>query len=165
MLALSLLQPWASLIAMGEKTVESRNWRTDRKNLRIAIHASKNLSGSDKNLCMCAPFAEVLRAHGHYSWKTLPFGAVIATAELVHCIPGKMALNLMRDGKLGARYEEEFGNFDGDDRWAWILKDVQVLDRPIPAKGSLGLWQWACDGPEDTAVPPPVQAVSSGLFE
>src|SRR5262245_34476504 len=43
MKAISLWQPWASLIAIGTKTMETRDWAPPREYLggRIAIHAAK----------------------------------------------------------------------------------------------------------------------------
>jgi activating signal cointegrator 1 len=40
MKALSLMQPWATLLICGEKTVETRSWRTSHRGL-LAVHASK----------------------------------------------------------------------------------------------------------------------------
>jgi len=43
MKALTLTQPWATLIACGAKRIETRSWATDFRG-RIAIHAAKGLS-------------------------------------------------------------------------------------------------------------------------
>ena len=40
MKAISLLQPWASLVVMGAKTIETRGWGTKYRG-PILIHASK----------------------------------------------------------------------------------------------------------------------------
>ena len=40
MKALSLTQPWAELVVLGEKQWETRSWRTSHRG-RIAIHAAK----------------------------------------------------------------------------------------------------------------------------
>ena len=44
--AISLHQPWASLIAYGVKTIETRSWRPPTKFIgqRIAIHGAKSTS-------------------------------------------------------------------------------------------------------------------------
>ena len=39
-LALSLKQPWATLLAHGRKTIEIRRWPTNRRG-RILIHAAR----------------------------------------------------------------------------------------------------------------------------
>ena len=40
MKAISLWQPWASAIAIGEKTIETRSWWTPHRGA-LAIHAAK----------------------------------------------------------------------------------------------------------------------------
>ena len=40
MKALTLTQPWASLVACGAKTIETRSWRTPYRG-PVAIHAAK----------------------------------------------------------------------------------------------------------------------------
>ncbi|HVM07165.1 MAG TPA: ASCH domain-containing protein [Acidimicrobiales bacterium] len=47
MKAISLWQPWASLIAYGVKTIETRSWSTPYRG-RIAIHAAKTTKGIDQ---------------------------------------------------------------------------------------------------------------------
>jgi hypothetical protein len=42
--ALTVRQPWASLIACGAKTIETRSWRTSYRG-PIAIHAGKTIDG------------------------------------------------------------------------------------------------------------------------
>ena len=66
MKALSLRQPWASMIADGRKTIETRTWRT-RYRGPIAIHAS-------------AP-----------PYEDLPTGGIIAVAWLYGCRPMEAA--------------------------------------------------------------------------
>lgn len=47
MTALSLWQPWASLIAHGAKTIETRGWATHYRG-PLAIHAAKTTKGIDE---------------------------------------------------------------------------------------------------------------------
>ena len=68
MKAISLLQPWATLVSIGAKRVETRSWRTDYRG-PIAIHASAspahisglvvNETDEDRRI------REALRAAGH----------------------------------------------------------------------------------------------------
>ena len=50
MKAISLWQPWASLIAIGAKSIETRSWPAPRALIgdRIAIHAAKTTTGFDQ---------------------------------------------------------------------------------------------------------------------
>jgi hypothetical protein len=50
MKALSLIQPWASLIVLGEKRIETRSWPTRHRG-HLAIHANKNLPDDRRRLC------------------------------------------------------------------------------------------------------------------
>ena len=44
MKALTLTQPWASLVAIGAKRIETRSWSTPYRGL-LAIHAAKGFPG------------------------------------------------------------------------------------------------------------------------
>ena len=102
MKALTIWQPWASLIARGVKQYETRSWATKYRG-PIAIHAAvkdpNKLPGAVKEELERA-VRELFNAEKCQSspWRWLPTGAVIATAELVevwhiigiHRIPGKI---------------------------------------------------------------------------
>lgn len=72
MKALTICQPYASLIACGEKLCENRKWPTSIRG-RIAIHAGKSKAWLDT-----WPEDEMP--------DPMPFGAVIATANLTACV-------------------------------------------------------------------------------
>lgn len=42
MKVITLIQPWATLVALGEKKIETRSWSTNFRG-RIAIHAGKKI--------------------------------------------------------------------------------------------------------------------------
>ena len=63
MKALSLLQPWASLVAIGAKLYETRTWRTPHRG-EIAIHASRTMGKDARRLLTEEPFLEVLVSAG-----------------------------------------------------------------------------------------------------
>jgi activating signal cointegrator 1 len=44
MKAISLLQPWATLVVMGVKTIETRSWQTPHRG-ELLIHASLGKKG------------------------------------------------------------------------------------------------------------------------
>jgi hypothetical protein len=136
--ALSILQPWASLVAVGAKQYETRSWRTDYRG-PIAIHASKRLGPRERDFCKHALVASACGSAGvDDPARQLPRGAVIATARLV-------AVHRTEDIRRRLTEEEcTFGFYD-DGRFAWELADVVALNHPVPATGMLGLWGW--DGP------------------
>jgi hypothetical protein len=127
MKALTLTQPWASLIALGLKTVETRSWYTSYRG-PLAIHAAKGFPPWARE------FAETERALGRIPAQ-LPFGAILCTIRLVNVHP---AHEVQSDITALERY---YGDFSYS-RWAWILDSLESLPDPIPAKGALGLWEW-----------------------
>lgn len=135
MKCLTITQPYASLIAFSEKRVESRSWYTPFRGI-IAIHAAKRIPKDDREFVIeDEDFASVLARHG-VTLDDLPLGCVVATARLVGCMTTERALI----SESVTYQERHFGNFDRG-RYAWVLTDVVPLPVPIPAKGSLGLWE------------------------
>lgn len=136
MKALTLTQPWASLIAWGEKRIETRHWWTPYRG-PLAIHAAKAMPAWAKTCCFEEPFFEALEAAGCGGPEDLPRGAVVATGRLVGCVP-TVPLQLP-PGFVPAEFERDFGDFSPGG-WAWLLADVVALPVPVPARGALGLW-------------------------
>ena len=139
MKAISLLQPWASLIAIGAKRIETRSWSTKYRG-PLAIHSSKGFTKLLRDLCNTQPFKSVLTKAG-FNIDNLPLGKIVATCELVDCI--KMTPGFV---DIVNHPELDFGEY-AVGRYAWILKNVKQLDKPIPAKGALSLWEW--EGPSN----------------
>ncbi len=151
MKALSLLQPWATLVACGAKKVETRSWKTNYRG-EIAIHASKGyLSGGKtafEDLCMSGTFRGALDKHmvdlldllaigitpDLIADLFMPFGAIVAKGRIVRC-------SLISGEWMPDEPELSFGDYTIG-RYAWFLEDVEPFSTPIPAKGSLGLWEW-----------------------
>jgi hypothetical protein len=154
MRCLSLSQPWASLVAIGAKRIETRSWRTTYIG-PLAIHAAKALPRVTADRAGSSPLCwETLGASG-LSPATVPRGAVIAVCWLIACISTDEVRNAAHAGQrcnvaVGAQ-EQEFGDY-APGRWAWVLTDIAALPEPIPARGALGLWTW--QPPVDIAVAP-----------
>ena len=155
MKAITLYQPWASLIAEGPKTVETRSWPAPQRftGQRIAIHAGARkvriTSQNDPQL-----YADIRNAHGSQWQESIPAGAVVATALLAGCFrvtgwkPGGL-LELEGWGEGGDLIApDNMGDFRRG-RWLWVLRDIQRLDPPKPAKGQRMLWDWT---PEEGAL-------------
>lgn len=136
MKAITLWQPWASLIAAGLKTIETRPWRTSYRGPLI-IHASARLPGPidlpDRNTL--AIFAATLGLDGLQDLRALPRGACLAVVDVLDCIPTYR----IDHGQHLPSLERAAGNF-GPNRYAWKLERVQRLRRPIPARGRQRLW-------------------------
>lgn len=142
MKALSVQQPWASLIGCGAKRYETRSWATSYRG-PLAIHASAGFPRRARALlddAACArALARVLAPSGSPSAAALPLGCVIAIAMLADCVPTVP----LADGLQPE--ERAFGDY-APGRWAWRLEGVCLLPEPVPARGRLGLWQWQADG-------------------
>lgn len=141
MKAITIHQPWATLIALGEKRFETRGWPA-RYRGTIAIHAAKRI---DSEACKREPIKSVLAEHG-YTADNLPTGAIVAIANLHDCMAeveraGSRARLAGDHGEFWIDMdsnEYHFGWF-GIGRYVWKLKNVQRLPDPMPAKGQQGL--------------------------
>lgn len=129
MKALTLTQPWATLVVLGLKRIETRSWSTAYRG-PLAIHAAKGFPARARE------FAEEERAIGRLPSR-LPFGAIVCTIDLVDCQPTQD----IADGLTGL--ERLYGDYAWG-RWAWLFKpeSLVVLEAPVPAKGALGLWNF-----------------------
>ena len=141
MKAITIKQPWATLIAVGEKKFETRSWKTAHRG-QLAIHAGKSI---DKDAY--EEFEDVLKRHGYNSIKDLPTGVVLATVDLIEChqvIEDKFPIMYQAKTDKGAtihKTEYLYGDFSKG-RYGWELMNVQVFDTPVVAKGQLSLWNW-----------------------
>lgn len=134
MKALTLTQPWATLVAIGAKQWETRSWPTNYRG-ELAIHAAKGFPGWAREECSDEPFKSALREMGYLCWQDLPVGCVIATCSLVSCLP----TSSISDASLGDR-EIEFGDYTYG-RYAFKLENV-IQIKPFSCRGALGLWNW-----------------------
>lgn len=140
MKAITLHQPWASLVALGAKRFETRGWQI-RYRGPIAIHAAKNFPKWEWDCAIENPrVLEALRSRGGIEDPgKLPLGSVIATAVL-HDVCPTGAVLATREVSI-AMDEFWFGDFS-DGRFAWELREVRLLPVPIPARGMQRLWNW-----------------------
>ncbi len=125
MKALTLWQPWATLVALGAKRIETRDWRT-RYRGPLAIHAAKRKMDF-------LPIGVFARALGQ---NDIPLGCVVATCDLVDCV--RITPKLI---KTISSQEYMFGLFSLG-RFALMLDNVVMVEPPIPARGSRRLWNW-----------------------
>ena len=123
MKAITLWQPWATLIAIGVKTYETRSWDTSYRGL-LAIHAAKRRPDLFREAL--AP----LQAAG-WGFRKLPLGCVVCTVRLVDVLPTHLV----------PENERHFGDFTSG-RYAWKLEVLDVFSPPIAARGMQGIWNW-----------------------
>lgn len=134
MKAITLRQPFASLITAGLKTYETRSWKTNHRGT-LAIHAGLQAD----------PLPDALRRrlenHPNYGRDIFtilrggyPKGAIIAIVEITDCI----CMDDLMIVKLPIM-EFECG-FWKSGRYAWKLENIRVLPEPYPIKGQQGIW-------------------------
>ena len=147
--AVSLWQPWASLVAIGAKPFETRSFPIPRRLLgkRVAIHAAARPCFVDFDQDTIDAITD---AFGQCGWNySLPRGVIVATAILAESIPVERVPHDM------------FGDYSAG-RWAWWLEDRRPVRPHIPAKGRQQIgWEW--DVPPGIEVDPRIEQRSFGL--
>lgn len=139
MKAITIKQPYATLLALGHKQYETRSWATTYRG-DFAIHAGKTM---DRKAFEDAEIVELLKAAGYQNMKELPLGAVIATCTLVNCM--KVTKNDPHQGYAmtektridGIAYK--LGDFS-EGRYAWVFENMQMLTKSISMNGRLSIW-------------------------
>lgn len=121
MKALTICQPYASMIISGDKPVENRTWRPPVWLIgqRLAIHAGKSREWLSR---WYGPLPD-----------PMSFGAVIGTAVVdgwFHChdVPDKYSHLRLNPHVCGP--------------WCWVLRDPVAFPVPYVWTGRQGLWDW-----------------------
>jgi len=114
MKALTIKQPWAHLIATGQKDIENRSWPTELRG-RVFIHTSKTVDNVDvAHWCL----SRGLRAHISCP---LAYGAIIGEVDIVDCVTQSTSPWFI--GPYG-----------------FVLANPRAYDVPIPYRGQLGFF-------------------------
>lgn len=148
MKALSLWQPWASLVIIGAKRIETRSWYTDYRG-PLVIHAASKVTNAQLLLHHEEPFKSALAEHGIRRWQDMPLGACIGIVELVDVRqvygPGAYVVE-PRAKPLEPPLEPErsFGLYDAG-RFAWVLRKPRALPKPVPRRGRQQLFEVALE--------------------
>lgn len=135
MKAITILEPWASLIACGAKKIETRSWSTSYRGI-IAIHAGKS---KKHTIGVMAEFNGI-KLPDDFSFN---YGKVIAVAELVDCVQFTHTMipkrnTILLNGVEVPQNELAFGNCIAGN-WGWVLENVQRIE-PVPARGQQRIW-------------------------
>jgi hypothetical protein len=142
--AITIRQPWASLIALGQKHYETRSWKTNYRG-QLAIHAGLTI---EKGACLDPYIKSILDKSG-LSQHNLPTGRILAICRLNDCYK----VTAESDEHILAESDSHFLSIDPEEaflgdlskgRYAWELEDMQALLKPIKAKGKQSLWD--CSG-------------------
>lgn len=128
---ISLWNPWAALLALNAKRVETRSWSPGfrlRRGQQLAIHAAKKWNRELAALCVTEPFLTALRPIDGING--LQFGGFVALAEFIEAIP-------TTDAQPNEQ-ERAFGDYRPG-RFAWLLGNVRAIPF-VPARGYQALW-------------------------
>jgi len=136
--AISLWQPWASAIAAGLKTFETRSWSTSYRG-PLAIAAAKRDTREEREFWadMTDDDRAAFARMDVLSYADLPRGAIVATCELTACLRTEAAGVRMLDKSP----EYWWGNYEAG-RFAWKLENITPLAVPVPCVGRQGFFDW-----------------------
>jgi hypothetical protein len=140
MKAITIWQPYASLIALGLKRFETRGWGTSYRG-PLVIHAAKKWD--EDRAYDCERVVELLgdqtftpasfndeQNRLFYTPTNETLGKALGVVQLVEC-------RQMDDG--GSYFENEVGSF-GEGRFGWECDRPRIFETPIAAQGKQGLW-------------------------
>ena len=161
MKALTIWQPWASLIIAGAKPYEFRGWKLPASMIgqRIVIHAAARKIDREEahvlyRILQHRERDDELRLAAAETClipeRALP---VLGRAWMPHREPLPMAAGLgtavLGEPRLGTEVATEFGvprandsDRDQHANWAWPLTDIDPWPTPIPMRGAQGFWNW-----------------------
>lgn len=167
MRAISLWQPWATLIAMRAKRVETRGWYTDYRG-PLVICAAKKWGWDLFTQCIQPGFFEVLNLPRYSGLapravpKPLPLGVAVATCRLIDCVRSERFYEQYK--AMATEQELRFGDY-GPGRFAWVLSEIEPFAVPPPIRGEQGFFEVddAVIAAARGAVPEP--AKKEGLFD
>ena len=153
MKAISIKQPWASLIVHGIKDIENRTWATKYRG-KVLIHASgtwfkypnsdstlgdlftdfqweKIRENYDKNLySILEPKAIIDR---------LPTSAIIGEVEIIDCVINHESIWAEKN----IIFQEEEKNDEKYQIFNWVLANPIFYEKPIlNVKGKLSFWEF-----------------------
>ena len=126
MKAITIKQPFASLITAGLKEYEFRIWKTNYRG-EILIHAGKSI---DKEAMK--KFESVKLEY--------PTGCIIAKAKLTDCVPVTEVMKEELREKNFLVYSGTTENADWNG-YGFKLENVETME-PIFVNGMLGLWEY-----------------------
>lgn len=136
MKAISILQPFAHLVVMGEKRLETRKWETAYRG-PLLIHASKGHSNIELPNLPVKNLELVTLLQQDAIQPTLQRGAILGIVDLVACLTHD---DLKGPHSCYLTPLEKLVGFFGPGWCAWELKNPRRFKTPIPWRGNLGIW-------------------------
>ncbi|MDC8024895.1 ASCH domain-containing protein [Elizabethkingia anophelis] len=160
--ALSIKQPFASLITLGIKPIENRTWRTNFRG-RTYVHASMNLPKDHWGLLSPEQYKQAMDSliDGKLR-EELHLGAIIGEVDIVDCVQDHPSIWAEKSRLIKKPIPDDFfyGDYMTTDKydralakwektggilpiWNWVLANPIMYDEPIlNVKGKLSLWDF-----------------------
>lgn len=150
---LTLTEPWATLVVLGEKQWETRAWPTSFRG-GLLIQAAKTMPSWAQDICLREPFVSVLQSHGievprvedaggARGAKRFPFhfGSIIGSAHMAKAARTEVVADQLKKlGTARALRELAFGDYN-QGRWAFCFTSPLRFPSPVFVRGSLGIWR------------------------
>lgn len=152
MKALTVWQPWASLIIAGWKPHEFRGYPAPRFAVgqRIVIHAGARPPKRGE-------IADLIHRLGSAddAWTTGLLAEALPFLERVMLSPGMLPLSaglgtaLLGQAVRADQLVQPGITIADSDRlvhsnWGWPLSEIERFEPPVPCKGAQGFWSWPC---------------------
>lgn len=124
MKAITIKQPWASLICEGIKDIENRTWKTNYRG-RVLVHAAGchgkkfKIKLTDEQMKIAFPVIGKKCIS-----ENIPFGSIIGSVEITDCVQNHPSIWAEKDC------------------WNWVLANPVLFPEPIPCKGKLSFWEY-----------------------
>lgn len=128
MKAISIKQPWASLIAHGIKDIENRTWKCPQKYIgqRVLIHASSAKGVRTWSNNQDDELRKDRAVYFNCVYDKFPKGVIIGSVVIADCVQNHPSVW----AEKGC--------------WNWVLKDAVLFDKPIMnVKGKLSFWEFS----------------------
>lgn len=148
MKAITIKQPWASLIVHGIKDMENRTWTCPKKYIgqRVLIHASmKGANFWDSPVA--GRVDEFLRkiSKAGTDWSKYPFGSIIGSVEIVGCVVNHPSIwaEYTPDYIVGINPKIHEDMTGKKVIYNWVLANPILYEKPIEnVKGKLSFWDY-----------------------
>jgi hypothetical protein len=156
--AISLWQPYATLIDVGAKRFETRHWPAPDRFIGkwVAIHAAaRKITRAELDDFYADDLVGDALGFCHWHLR-IPYGAVVCIAKLSACwrvleyelVNGILLEDCRKPNQRKHIDDDGFGDYSPG-RYCWELSQVRSLAAAVPARGAQGWWEWTV--PQDAA--------------
>lgn len=161
-------QPYALLLVLGIKKIETRSWMPQRRKIEnLLIHSSANTNKQAKEFWNSPWYHENVRPLIGQMEETMGgiqyhCGAIIGAVDVIGCGPARELFDNSTEvyasiwNEAQQKYEPtpvdplelQLGDYTSSlRRKGWVCENPRLITKPILAKGALNLWTYETDEP------------------